>query len=486
MPGIKLNLLAIGTPASMLDVIFPADSSEIIRIAAAARILARPCHLEELGAQVIELSSDYADQRANAPVFAQKKLSDFAKVPHPFSTNRVEDGIYIYPPDPVSEGAVSPRKVDPPYVLSLSDARAYPPQHIVRKNRYSDNQALEANGRVRLQRGILVARENTLIPDSFARQNGIPRGPLLDADGNWQMFCPEIEETIERDCVWLETISVHFGHAILENTNRIWAALTEEIKTLKDPLFVGFPLHNPASDPKEWPSFLKEIYDACGCPIGSVKVINKPTKFRNLYVPSATSPMSVRGSNRTYAVTMARIGRNVAKGAATQERPKRLYLSRSKLGDGKRKLINGAELVLERCFRKLGFTVLHTETMPFAEQIASVRAADHIAGCVGSQLHLLAMCDNPALKVFRIAPKYFNPNFDKHIVTGLGGKIETFVVDQPELATRGHLTSWSISNLEMARLQVAARLWAGHSQPGWLSRALQGLGAFIHSWRPGK
>ena len=270
---------------------------------------------------------------------------------------------------------------------------------------------------------------------------------------------PVIENTIERDCIWIETISAHFGHSIVENPNRLWILLEDEFSALRDPLFVGFSTHKLPLIKSEWPEFLREPLKAWGVPIDAVEIIDKPTLFCNLYVPRAISPFSPGNRLQAYSKLMAKAGRSISMEQPDTGRPTMIYLSRSKLPESGRFLRDGVEVILEAIFQNFGFSILHTETMSFVDQVCMIRGATHIAGCVGSQLHLAAFRDFGPLKMFRIAPSFFDPEIDERIVAGLGGEVQTFRVEQPKPDGPRNLQSWALSKSVIAEIERAAALW---------------------------
>lgn len=107
----------------------------------------------------------------------------------------------------------------------------------------------------------------------------------------------------------------------------------------------------------------------------------------------------------------------------------RIYLSRSRLTDDPRRLPDDGEARIEAVFSALGFDVIHPQTMPLPEQIALLRGASHVAGCVGSHLHLMAMSARPGVNLFRIAPSYFDTSVDGDILRELHGHYRSFVVE---------------------------------------------------------
>jgi len=65
----------------------------------------------------------------------------------------------------------------------------------------------------------------------------------------------------------------------------------------------------------------------------------------------------------------------------------RLYLSRSRLPPGMRRVRD--EEALEAELGRLGWRIIHPQELPVAEQLGRLAAAETVAGCLGSAMHLL-------------------------------------------------------------------------------------------------
>ncbi len=163
------------------------------------------------------------------------------------------------------------------------------------------------------------------------------------------------------------------------------------------------------------------------------------------------------------------VGRGKAKRGGTEPRGSHrlLYLSRSKLDATRRGLLDGQELAVEDIFRAHGFEVVHPQLLSLPEQIRIVRGATHVAGCVGSQMHLMAFARNEGKRVLRIAPSYFDTPTDRNIVRKGGGYFASFVVDRrrPFGVVRNHST-WSLTEDDLSRLQIKLDQWLDKTPNG--------------------
>jgi capsular polysaccharide biosynthesis protein len=137
-----------------------------------------------------------------------------------------------------------------------------------------------------------------------------------------------------------------------------------------------------------------------------------------------------------------------------------VYLSRSKLDPSQRGLSEGQERLIEDIFRRYGFEIVHPQLLSLAEQIRTVRRASHVAGCVGSQMHLLAFSRNMGKHVLRLAPSYFDPGFDRDILEMGGGSYTGFVVERasPERSERSTLP-WRLTPDELSGLRQKVEDW---------------------------
>lgn len=310
--------------------------------------------------------------------------------------------------------------------------------------------------------GNLVLTSNyELTCESLSRRVQIPPSLKYEDGQNWEAKLPEAVTSIEGQCVLLDLVCGHFGHAIVDTPARAWFLGTEYFAQIAKPKIIGFPSHGLALDPKKWPKYVNDLLHGIGVSPEEVLFPTTAVKCESLYIPRRVTPYGVGGCGRIYSETMVKAGNAIASRKwASAAFGERIYLSRSKLPQGQRDLLNGAELVIENIFKNHDFEIVHSQDYSLADQIKMIKSASRVAGCVGSQLHLAAFQNSVDFKMFRIAPSHFNQSTDGIIIRESGGKITTFVVDCPHSTGQDPSKSpWSITMDQFIELERRVKDW---------------------------
>ena len=74
-------------------------------------------------------------------------------------------------------------------------------------------------------------------------------------------------------------------------------------------------------------------------------------------------------------------------------RARKIYLSREKLKDGFRPVVNERKISAE--FERLGYTIIYPEKLDFISQLQIIESADIIAGFIGSAFHSILFTSKP-------------------------------------------------------------------------------------------
>lgn len=202
----------------------------------------------------------------------------------------------------------------------------------------------------------------------------------------------------------------HFGHILLETMTRFWADL--DYSTYDQFVVVPKMVNRGRSGTS---GLFQLLVGLAGARVDRVVVAGeKGLTFRQLDVPSPPIELAV-GADPRFLAVFDRIADRVVReryGGDLGDLPRRIYLSRSLLDDGRPKGQPGAanERAAEAHFEQRGFAVVHPQRLPFPEQVALARNADVIAGCNGSALHL-AMFSRPgtgllALDIRHVSNQY--------------------------------------------------------------------------------
>ncbi len=297
--------------------------------------------------------------------------------------------------------------------------------------------------------------------ESFSRRMQVP--PCFDAvgDSKWVAEIPEISDSIEGPCVLIDLICAHFGHALVDTPARAWFLQEPGFRKLRNPKFIAFPTHGLKPDPEKWPTYITEMIKGMGISPEEIILPKKPVKCESLYVPRRIAPYGPGGCGAPYFKAMHRMGSNIIERHNGKLKSyEKVYFSRSKLSSDLRGLASDQENKIEKIFQGHGFNIIHTQEHSFAEQVYFARNARFISGCIGSQLHLAVFQDRPGLRMFRIAPAFFNQKSDSVIMKGVHGSESTFVVDcTPVVGVPVNQSHWQISDSQLFELEKAVVQW---------------------------
>jgi len=266
---------------------------------------------------------------------------------------------------------------------------------------------------------MLVVEDRFVVPDSY-----FERGPRrsLPADlvaGGDRAHAQELRLQVDSSDIatrpglyyFAGAAWPHFGHFVLEGLARWWL-LARLPESVRDEL--RFVLYND-SPLERW-----QLELLAGLGVGPERLVyvTEPTRFERMIVPAVAYHLHSAAAS-AQADTWERIGRAHDRG----EGPARVYLSRSRLHRN-RTLLDEAEV--ERRFQAAGFTVVHSQELSIAEQIAAVRHARLIAGSAGSAMYLSAFARRGARKLI-VSPRHFTFR-DDQLISYVRGETVAYVL----------------------------------------------------------
>ena len=312
---------------------------------------------------------------------------------------------------------------------------------------------------------LILTAEGRLFSESLMRNQLLDPRVIFTGSDSFDVPDPGPLQKIDEEVVFIDLICAHFGHAIVDTPARLWYLLDPALEALRHKRIVAFGSHGVGDwlgGQDRWPGYLNRFLAALGIDPARIEVLTRPTRIARAYIPRRLSPLFAGfGYGPRYIATTQAIGQGLAPnlpGDATG--PARVYLSRSRLEGDPRQLPDAGEQRIEAVFASLGFAIVHPETMPLPDQIALLRGASHVAGCVGSHLHLLAMGGRPGVRLFRIAPSYFNTPVDALILRELGGHYRPFIVEATIAdGVQRHLAGWPMTPETLTALHRAACDW---------------------------
>lgn len=177
----------------------------------------------------------------------------------------------------------------------------------------------------------------------------------------------------------------HFGHFLVESTNRLYPFLDKKYAHCKF-VFV------PAKKSHKIPKYAYEMLGLLGIKPENIILLQKPTRFRRLYIPHQAFNL-YRNTSDAQRDTWAQIAKN----AHIRTHYKKIYMSRAAMGDRK----TYGEEQIQRIFQKNGYKIIYPEKLPLNDQIALVHNCTHLAGCAGTALHMAAFM-KPGGRVIQI------------------------------------------------------------------------------------
>ena len=354
------------------------------------------------------------------------------------------------------------------YMVSLMDAYLIPARELtLASQNLNDSEIVPNGGLSELPEGVEYSRDANLllnnkrefvVPDSYYLKNRLH--PAVTYLGGDQWNLPDISpaQRIEGNCFYLEFIDGNFGHALVDTPARLWGLSQFDREQIEQFQFLAYPKSEITGDPESWPRWLLQLLLAYGVEPSRIRIVDRPTQVQRLIVPRRITPWRHRGG-LFYNVALRRAGDFLCRNSKPISREKRkIFLSRGRIP--RRPQGEECNRRLESLFVRAGFEVHHPQELELEEQVRLIRSASHVAGCVGSQLHLIAFANQRNLKILRIAPSCFNPAIDHNISAPVGYQVESFVVPR-EIQTGfvQHTTPWSLTNEELDLLEQRLIVW---------------------------
>ncbi len=191
-----------------------------------------------------------------------------------------------------------------------------------------------------------------------------PEGPLPRLPGTW---------------LWGGVLFRHFGHFLAESTGRLWAlpGLPEKIDGV---LFVP---KSPGAGYKPEPFHL-DFFGMAG--VNRVYQADRALQVEKLYVPGQGFGLGqiIVGTDHARNYFRHHFAHHIP-----PDGPEKLYISRSRLGRGRGKIL--CEKHLDDLLANQGYEVFHPQSHDLPTQVARYKAAKQVVASEGSAIHLFAM-----------------------------------------------------------------------------------------------
>ena len=179
-------------------------------------------------------------------------------------------------------------------------------------------------------------------------------------------------DVVPEEVVYGGILVNHFGHFLMESTNRLWFWVENSDKDLG----VVFLMPKKQKVIRQFWEFM----DLLGIKRDKVYLIHKPTRFAKVYVPSPSHVLGLSYGEK-FLVPFQAI-RDKVKGRGENK----IYLSRTKFKGG---TVCLGEKYIEKLFYKNGYKILYPEQLSLKEQIEYLKDAKEIVGVIGTATHLI-------------------------------------------------------------------------------------------------
>ncbi|MFC0470041.1 DUF563 domain-containing protein [Halalkalibacter kiskunsagensis] len=221
-------------------------------------------------------------------------------------------------------------------------------------------------------------------------------------------------------------ISGAYGHFLLEVVSRLWITKFIDISQYK---FIMNP-----NDTNQWQL---DILQALGIRKNQIVRINQPIVCDRLHIPVQT--FVLRKYTSSFANSIWRkIGDYYDEGVG----PKKIYVSRTKLKNKRRCLVNEKEV--EKLFSSYGFTIIHPQELSVIQQINIFRNANIIAGPSGSAMYNCVFQNKPTKKLILTSRLFFKQN-DILINSSNQGQLNYFIGETIDTNTPANRASWAVN-----------------------------------------
>lgn len=221
-------------------------------------------------------------------------------------------------------------------------------------------------------------------------------------DGSYS-YSEDVVRYSDKTAIFLGSWINIYGHAITDNIKKLWFLYTEECQQMLansdnyDFVFIYLSKNNQRAD------YVNEIIKVLGSDINKIKPLTQITRYKNILIPdnSLFVKDGVRYYTNEYKSLIQRIKNNCHD---LQNRPKKIYLTRTNIRDGK----DFNEKCIEREFEKRGYEVVSPEKLSFQQQVSLMKGCRHLVTTVGSVSHNALFCEAGTEVILLNKAEYIN------------------------------------------------------------------------------
>ena len=235
---------------------------------------------------------------------------------------------------------------------------------------------------------LLLYRGGILTPDmkffaGYERLNPKGKTAWCELKEAYKVEPEEIEQSDE-SVIYCGTLFGHFGHLLVEVSNRMWYVLQHPERTEKL-IFI----HIGTWQIKDW---VYDFFELMDIPKDRIMIVEKPTQFKSITIPDQSARIKF-DYHREYLVPYDYIKKKFST-MKFENQPKKIFLARtSGVGTG---VTIYNEKYFEKFFESQGYTVVEPEKFSIAEQVSMMYNADEIATILGTLSHWALFCHENA------------------------------------------------------------------------------------------
>ncbi len=192
-----------------------------------------------------------------------------------------------------------------------------------------------------------------------------------------------------------------WGHCFTDHFNKLWYFTTDEFKKLQQNNNVDIVVVTITG---KIPGYMYTLFEYAGFDLHQAKIVTEPTEYEEVLIPDNCYYQIDDGWYRYYTDEYVSLLENMkarARSEATSHgnfiAPERIYITRTQ-GAFSSAYRDVGEEVIEKEFRKLGYTIIAPEKHSVAEQIWMMMNVKDIVAADGSGCHATTFC-NPGTKL---------------------------------------------------------------------------------------
>ena len=261
---------------------------------------------------------------------------------------------------------------------------------------------------------VLKYENATLLP-SHGAQEGY--GGVLDQHGGFVPFSAFTQGSekiynfdkqevryVDEEVFFLGVMHYCWGHALIDNFRHSWIFFSNEYKELvQNKKWVYVTTNNePLSDN------VRSLFYLAGIDIDCAEHITDLRRYHAIYVPDDCVVNCEYGAlwSFEYKKIIDTIKRNVAQFPCEPNLPDKVYFTRTLLPQSTRDV---GEPVIEKVFKKLGYTIIAPERLSTIKQIQIVMNCNYFAATEGSVAHNTLFARPHTNVVLILKAPFFNP-----------------------------------------------------------------------------